>query len=46
MNMFAWCGGGVPPEEPPDLVAESAAREEQGRRTVFDLWPPRLPEPE
>jgi hypothetical protein len=39
VKMFIWLGGGVPPEEPPDLVGESAQREEEGRKVSELLWP-------
>lgn len=44
--MLAWCGGGDPPgsrKEPPDLVAESAEREEAGRQANQEAFPPGTP---
>lgn len=38
-NMLIWLGGGVPPNENPDLVAESAEQEEKAVRLTEKLWP-------
>ena len=42
MKMPIWLGGGVPPAEPPDLVAESKEREEKAAKLVERLFPPKL----
>lgn len=39
MKMFAWCGGGVPPKDEPDLVAESKNQAEEGKKASEGLWP-------
>jgi hypothetical protein len=39
MKTLAWLGGGVPPKDEPDLVAESKTQEEEGKKTSEELWP-------
>ncbi len=38
-GMLAWLGGGTPPQEPPDLLAESSEREQAGREASESAFP-------